>query len=220
VPEIASPKMPPLPSSPVIRRDDARGFTLVELLVSISIVGLLAALLLAGNAKAKSTAGASGCINNLRQLGVAASLYAADNQGDLPPAAFVNMLLPYGEGRSEMFWCPADNRPRAWKAEGKIAGSSTTSYAYNADLIGLATQANRWGSQCWVRARTLPFEIEKPPTKILFLDATNYYARRLNQFASFRHDKGLNIAYVDGHVARFTGTPEDLYQDINWVAAP
>lgn len=191
----------------------------MELLISISIVAILAAMLLAASGRMKATTDASACLANLRQISLAAGLYAADNQGELPPAAFVNMLMPYTEDRSAVFWCPRDSRSRAWKTAGTKAGASATSYGYNADLIGLATQANRWGTQCWVRARTLPLEIEKPSTKILFLDGSNYYVRRMNPNAAFRHEGGLNIAYVDGHVAPFTGTEEDLYKDANWVAA-
>ena len=60
------------------------GFTLVELLVVIAIIAILASLLLPALGSAKESARSVACMNNLRQLGVAASLYATDNEDNYP----------------------------------------------------------------------------------------------------------------------------------------
>jgi prepilin-type N-terminal cleavage/methylation domain-containing protein len=56
-----------------------RGFTILELLVTIAIVAILASLLLPAMAGAKEKARRAVCKNNLRQMSLAAIIYAGDN---------------------------------------------------------------------------------------------------------------------------------------------
>lgn len=61
-----------------------RAFTLVELLAVIAIIAILAALLLPAVSRSRETAQDRTCRGNLRQLGAAAMLYEADNDGYMP----------------------------------------------------------------------------------------------------------------------------------------
>lgn len=65
-------------------------FTLIELLVVIGIIGILAALLLPSIGQAKARAKQAQCVNNLKQTGLAAHLFAHDHGGKFPAQVSTN----------------------------------------------------------------------------------------------------------------------------------
>lgn len=84
-------------------RNAQDGLTLLELLVTISIVGILAAMLLSAISSAKLRAQRAVCTSNLRQLSAACRLYTDDHSGTLPSS------WPKGWGDAPVnpySWCP------------------------------------------------------------------------------------------------------------------
>ena len=88
------------------RSSQSSGFTLVELLVVIGIIALLMSILFPSFARVRAQARKTVCLSNLRQLGQAAHMYAADNKGWLPTRYNGAPWPP-----QVLFWGGRDERP-------------------------------------------------------------------------------------------------------------
>jgi prepilin-type N-terminal cleavage/methylation domain-containing protein/prepilin-type processing-associated H-X9-DG protein len=92
-----------------------RAFTLIELLVVIAIIAILAALLLPVLSRGKQRAQRTGCISNLRQIGVAFTLYLGGNENRFPDRRDLKSAL-FGGYRPWTSWPPSDPRG-GWAAD-------------------------------------------------------------------------------------------------------
>lgn len=115
------------------------GFTLIELLVVIAIIAILAAILFPVFASAKVAAKKTQDLSNLRQIGIAMTMYASDYDGGFPTSSHTSVddeqgswiwqLRPYYGKVDEIRICPMDPNGEQRKKRGG------TSYVLNEYIV-------------------------------------------------------------------------------------
>ena len=84
------------------------GFTLVEIMIVVAIIGLLAAIAIPNFVKNRNTAQASACIVNMKQIDSAIDQYAVENNKRDSDPITVAEIKEYIKGK-ELPLCPAGN---------------------------------------------------------------------------------------------------------------
>ena len=69
-----------------MQKSKKSGFTLVEIMIVVAIIGLLAAIAIPSFVNARTKSQTNACINNLRQVSGAKDQYALDHSGTAPSA--------------------------------------------------------------------------------------------------------------------------------------
>jgi prepilin-type N-terminal cleavage/methylation domain-containing protein len=92
-----------------IRNARKAGFTLVEIMIVVAIIGLLAAIAIPNFIKARTTSQTNACINNLRQIDAGVQQWALENNKSGTAAVTLANIQPYlGRGTAgQLPTCPA-----------------------------------------------------------------------------------------------------------------
>ncbi|HVY70161.1 MAG TPA: prepilin-type N-terminal cleavage/methylation domain-containing protein [Verrucomicrobiae bacterium] len=203
-----------------------RAFTLLELLFVIAIIAILASLLLPAVGAAKSRAKTTICLNNLRQVNLAARMYAEDHGDtiDMPARArasrydfhlFKEQIKSYASLRGKpspserVFACPSDTfffSQSGYHSPGfcKQADTDFTSYAFNgANYRGTNGQTG----QSFPGIAGLKFAaISEPSKTALILEAAaltpfSWHHPVKGVFGYRFADAKAVLSFVDGHAS-------------------
>ena len=165
-----------------------RAFTLIELLAVILVVGILTALLAPVGSKMVGKSQSVRCSANLRQIGTAIQLYAADHDGEIVPWRITNsaqnfwaaLLLPYlgadftwaappPPSKSTVFMCPTKKAHADGTTEYKT-GNIWSRYNINLHIAENAVDLTP-GSEAWSPFRkTKIAQIDKPSKTYIVMD--------------------------------------------------
>ena len=201
------------------------GFTLIELLVVIAIIAILAAILFPVFARAREQARKTTCASNLRQLALAAKMYAQDYDDRLPldyyagnssttSSRLVGQVFPYIKNMG-IFYCPSLPRTAEWMpdyqdtAENRSAGNIGY-YYFSFDQLPSTVQPNRpdynthisWGFlNSWWGDRPRVMTETWDTDSWLWSDAWTVLTNRNHGVTLHQGTRAsINIAYLGGHV--------------------
>ena len=101
-----------------------KGFTLVEIMIVVAIIGLLAAIAIPSFLKARENSRKNSCINNLRQIDGSKEQWALEEGGTNGSTVTWADIAPYLKSGTNRTICPSMPTPR------------TADGSYDIDVVG------------------------------------------------------------------------------------
>lgn len=189
-----------------------RGFTLIELLVVVGIIALLTAILLPVFLAARERARATACASNLRQLHLAFSQYASDNNSYVPP------YIASGDSNAQCGMSLQSGHNVWWPDQTRECQSGISPYVHSSAIWFCPTDPNigqvphlssydfkgfSFGQS--VQEIKLITMSSDPSARFL---AESGWGRVPASSGKYSHSSEYNIAYYDGHV-KLQPVPDD-----------
>jgi prepilin-type N-terminal cleavage/methylation domain-containing protein/prepilin-type processing-associated H-X9-DG protein len=181
------------------------GFTVIEMLVVVALLGVLMALLFPVLAQAREQGRKITCLSQLQQIGRAHLLYVQDWDEQLPDWRFPALGRPESFG-DFVFW-PEFLQPRL-RSEAVLRDPSPAEPLFPGDGTNLADYALcTWGPDGrgtedsphfrWAGPPLSLAQVRWPAETILLMDGftSTFWSRGFEP----RHRKGLNVCFLDGH---------------------
>jgi prepilin-type N-terminal cleavage/methylation domain-containing protein/prepilin-type processing-associated H-X9-DG protein len=222
------------------RRHTPRGFTLIELLVVIAIIAILTAILFPVFAQARERARATSCLSNMKQAGIAWSMYAQDYDETTPPqvsgaGSWYITLQSYLKNWNLMM-CPDRSDTAGCKDSSNPLSPRCLGYGYNDGFISDAGYGLSYTQTQDAQGRTLragrPLAAITTPADCVAIGDTydnpgysvamdNILSRLPNGYSSsgLRHFQSLNFVFADGH-AKSLRMQAGEYSKSHLVAIP
>lgn len=199
-----------------------RGFTLVELLTTIAIIGLLVAMLMPAIQSARESARRTHCGNNLKQLGVALAQYALANSDSFPPGesywgnsqGAVPGATMFDHGSLTMYLLPFIEYPQLYSAydmsEPVFSGSAVP---FN------ASGGNYRNSVVTLPGSSTPIYETKIPTYQCPSDPQGQIPVTLQQYSNYKRARLNYIGCVGPYVRGAPGCLTEIMGFVNAVGA-